>query len=184
MNNYRVFINTARFWIVFLSMMFFSTQIGAQENCSGRQILQAENCFGDDVNSDEKTLFDLINKYRLANGRGEVRLSAPLSMVANRRMLDLKQNLKVLTHSWSNCNYDIKDEKTWNCVTDSPKRLNSGYNGQGYETLYRTAMGRALPVPALDAWKKSTLHNSIILNLNTFKAVSYTHLTLPTKRIV
>jgi uncharacterized protein YkwD len=176
MNSYRVLINTTRLLLVALLMLFFFSQVTAQVNCSGSQILQATNCSGDDISSEEKSLFDLVNKYRIANGRSEVRLSAPLSMVANRRMLDLKQNLKVLTHSWSNCNYDIKDQKTWPCVTDSPQRLKSGYKGQGYETLYRTAMGRALPIPALDAWKKSTLHNSIILNLSTFKDLEWDEL--------
>lgn len=146
----------------------------AQSNsCVGPQIFKSSMCDGDSVSADEKALFEIVNKYRAANGRAELRLSEPLSKVANRRMLDLRQNLKVLTHSWSNCSYDVKDEKTWPCVTDAPKRLNSGYGGQGYETLFRTALGRALPVSALDAWKKSPLHNSIILNLEAFKDLEW-----------
>lgn len=139
-------------------------------------MLQANNCIGDEVSPEEKILLNLVNRYRVANGRSELRSSKPLSMVANRRMLDLKQNLKSLTHSWSDCKYDINDQKTWGCVTDSPQRLKSGYDGRGYETLYRTAMGRALSIPALDAWKKSTLHNSIILNLSTFKDLEWEEL--------
>lgn len=176
MNNYQAIINTTRLLLVVLIVLFFFSQVTAQANCTGSQILHATNCFGDDLSSEERALLDLVNKYRVANGRSEVRLSVPLSMVANRRMLDLKQNLKVLTHSWSNCRYDINDQKTWPCVTDSPQRLKSGYAGQGYETLYRTAMGRALPVSALDAWKKSTLHNSIILNLSIFKNMDWEEL--------
>lgn len=161
---------------VIFSTLFLSSLTVAQPNCSGNQILQAAKCNGDDVNLEEKLLFDLVNKYRVANGRPEVKLSSPLGMVANRRMLDLKQNLMFLTHSWSDCKYDISNQKTWGCVTDSPKRLNSGYDGQGFETLYRTAMGRALPIQALDAWKKSTLHNSIILNLSNFKDLEWEEL--------
>lgn len=149
------------------------SQFYAQVNCTGTQVLQAPQCNGDEVSSEEKVLLELVNRYRVANGRSELRLSNPLSIVANRRMLDLKQNFKTLTHSWSNCKYDINDQKTWPCVTDSPQRLRSGYDGQGYETLFRTAMGRALPIPALDAWKKSTLHNSIILNLDIFKDLEW-----------
>jgi hypothetical protein len=37
-------------------------------------------------------------------------------------------------------------------------------------------MGRALPVSALDAWKKSPLHNSIILNQDTFKSLEWDEL--------
>lgn len=154
----------------------FCSQISAQANCTGTKILQGASCAGDEVSQEEMVLYDLVNRYRVANGRSELRLSRPLSMVANRRMLDLKQNQKVLTHSWSNCKYDLNDQKSWPCVTDSPERLKSGYDGKGYETLFRTAMGRALPIPALDAWKKSPLHNSIILNLSMFKDLEWEEL--------
>lgn len=154
----------------------FCSTIYPQTNCTGTQILQARSCVGDEASADEKALLDLVNTYRVANGRRELRLSDPLSMVANRRTLDLKQNLKSLTHSWSNCKYDINDQKTWPCVIDSPRRLRSGYDGDGYETLYRTAMGRTIPIQALDAWKRSPLHNSIILNQNSFVAIEWEEL--------
>lgn len=162
-------------FLLFLIMVSASHGL-SQIPCFGGQIFQPMTCAGDDVVEDEKVLFALVNKYRVANGRTELKLSTPLSMVANRRMLDLKQNLKSLTHSWSDCKYDVSDQKTWPCVADSPLRLKSGYIGQGYETLYRTAMGRALPITTLDAWKRSTLHNSIILNLSTFKDMEWDEL--------
>jgi len=87
--------------------------------------------------------------------------------------MDLMQNIKSFTHSWSNCPYDINNEKTWGCIIDAPQRLNSGYKGQGYETLYHTLNGNATPDLALDAWKKSTLHNSIILNLGMFEGMAW-----------
>lgn len=145
----------------------------AQANCTGKQALTAANCAGDANSSEEKSLFQLVNKYRAANSRPELRLSTSLSMLANRRVLDLKLNIKTLTHSWSNCFYDIKDEKTWPCVIDAPKRLNSGYQGQGYETLYRASAGNPSPMLALDAWKKSSLHNSIILNMGIFQDMAW-----------
>jgi len=123
-----------------------------------------------DANSaDEKTLFDLVNSYRRASERPPVRLSQSLSIVANRRMLDLEQNLKTLTHSWSDCKYELSDSKTWHCVTNAPRKLKCGYTGDGYETLYRRSKGDATPVLALTEWKKSQLHNSIILNEGMFK---------------
>jgi hypothetical protein len=128
---------------------------------------------GDAVFADEQALFDLIAKYRTANGKPIAKLSTSLSTVANRHLLDLKLNLITFTHSWSNCPYDIKTEKTWPCVIDAPRRLNSGYNGQGYETLYVTTTGKAAPQLAIDAWKKSELHNSIILNLGMFASISW-----------
>lgn len=145
----------------------------AQGNCTGAQIFSSSNCRGDEISAEEKNLIEIVNKYRVANGQSELRASTSLSMVANRRMLDLKQNLKTLTHSWSNCPYELSDKKTWKCLENSPERLNSGYKGQGYETLYRTSKGRATPVAALDAWKKSSLHNSIILNGGIFKDMNW-----------
>jgi hypothetical protein len=150
-----------------------STLILAQGGCTGAQVLNAKNCGGDTNSPEEQSLFQLVNKYRAANNRPELRLSSSLSMLANRRLLDLKLNVKTLTHSWSNCPYDIKDEKTWPCVIDAPRRLNTGYKGQGYETLYRTVTGRASPSLALEAWEKSNLHNSIILNLGMFKDMTW-----------
>lgn len=146
-----------------------ASKVLGQSACSGGQILTAKSCAGDLNSAEEKALFQLVNDYRAASRLPAVRLSQSLSIVANRRMLDLKQNLKTLTHSWSNCRYDLKDENTWHCVTEAPRKLNSGYSGQGYETLYRAGKGSVSPVVALDAWKKSPLHNSIILNGGMFK---------------
>jgi len=159
--------------ITLIFVFVFCAHHSAQASCAGGQIFNSGNCRGDEISTEEKNLIEIINKYRVANGRSEVQNSSSLSMVANRRMLDLRQNLKRLTHSWSNCSYDIKDQKTWPCVADAPQRLNSGYNGQGYETLFRTSFGRATPVAALDAWKKSPPHNSIILNDGMFKDLSW-----------
>ena len=156
---------------IFCIAMFawFAGPAHAQENCAGGQIFTAAACAGDGNSADEKALLELVNKYRAANGRAALPLSASLSKLGNRRMLDLRHNVKRLSHSWSNCPYNMADEKTWPCVIDAPKRLNSGYSGQGYETLYYTSTGTVSPGTALDAWKKSSLHNSIILNQDVFK---------------
>ena len=140
-----------------------------QPACKGKDLFYSYTCAGDTNSGDETALFDLVNKYRVASGQPELRLSPPLSKLANRRLLDLQQNMRVMTHSWSNCPYDIKDESTWPCVIEAPKRLNSGYIGEGYETLYRVQTGKATAALALEAWKKSSLHNSIILNQGMFK---------------
>ena len=141
----------------------------AQTQCTGKDALTAKVCAGDANSPDEQALYDLVNKYRAANGLPAIRLSPSLSMVGNRHIIDLVQNVRSFTHGWSNCPYDINIEATWPCVSDSPKRLNSGYSGQAFETLYRTAGGKATPTQALEAWKKSKLHNSIILNLDGFR---------------
>lgn len=155
--------------VVIVLVWCFSSNIYAQPACTGKQIFTSRACAGDATSADEQTLFELVNKYRAANGQPQLRLSSSLSMVANRRMLDLKQNTRVLTHSWSNCPYDIAVQTTWPCVLDAPEKFNSGYKGQGFETLYSTTTGKVVPRLAVEAWSKSTLHNSIILNLATFK---------------
>ncbi len=143
--------------------------IYGQVQCNGSQVFSEKSCAGDQMSEDEQVLFDIVNKYRAANGQTTAKFSSSLSMVANRHLIDLRINVKSFTHSWSNCPYDIKNDKTWPCIIDAPKRLKSGYSGQGYETLYVTSTGKATPQLALEAWKKSALHNSIILNRDIFK---------------
>ncbi len=150
-----------------------STLLSGQIQCNGSQLFTEKSCIGDQISSDERTLLDLVNKYRTANGKAAAKPSDSLSIVANRHLLDLKLNVRSFTHSWSDCPYDIKNEKTWPCIIDAPKRLKSGYIGQGYETLYVTSTGKATPQLALDAWEKSTLHNSIILNQDLFKGLPW-----------
>lgn len=161
--------------VVLLSVAAFNVNEYAQspENCTGTSIFTARNCSGDNLSPDEQTLFDTINKYRTENGLPAVKLSASLSMVANRRVLDLNQNMKTITHSWSNCPYDIGDKKTWPCQIESPRHLNSGYTGDGYETLYGTTNSRVDLGSALAAWKKSEMHSSIILNKGMFESMPW-----------
>ena len=160
-----------RFLLIVAAFLITAPVVPAlgQAACDGKQLFTAEACAGDAVSDEEKTLFDLVNKYRRSQNKTELKISPSLSRLANRRMLDLKFNVKKLTHSWSNCPYLISDQKPWGCVIDAPTRLKTGYPGQGYETLYRTTTGQVTPDAAIAAWKKSQLHNSIILNLETFR---------------
>jgi uncharacterized protein YkwD len=151
----------------------FGVAASAQDKCRGTAIFVSLSCVGDAVSSKEMELFNAVNAYREANGQPPVRLSESLSRLGNRRTLDLVQNMKMLTHSWSNCRYDFKDEATWPCLSGSPARLNSGYNGKGYETIYRTSKNEVDPGLALEAWKKSDLHSSIILNKGMFAAMPW-----------
>ncbi|MBS1793993.1 MAG: CAP domain-containing protein [Acidobacteria bacterium] len=145
----------------------------AQANCGGNAALTEKKCPGDELTATEKELFKMINDYRAANNLPPVALSESLSLVANRHLLDLANNVRTFTHGWSNCPYDLKDEKTWGCVFDAPKRLKAGYDGNGYENLYRNLNGAATPALALDAWKKSQFHNNLILNLDVWKDTKF-----------
>lgn len=147
-----------------------------QTPCDGTKVFTEKVCDGDIVSPDEKALYDLVIKYRATKGLAAPKLSNALSMLANRHLIDIKSNLKSFTHSWSNCPYDIKDDKTWHCISDAPKRLGTGYSGKGYETLYVTAETKANINLALDKWKGSTLHNSIITNQGMFKDLAWDEL--------
>jgi len=160
--------------LFFICLCFISIQsIFAQSNCTSTTLFTEKKCSGDEVNADEKELFKIINEYRTQNNLPPVSLSDALSLVANRHLLDLNWNLKYLTHGWSNCPYELKNEKTWDCVFTSPQRLGTNYTGRGYENLYRNLNGNAVPSLALEAWKKSPMHNNLILNLDIWKETKF-----------
>jgi len=159
--------------IIVLFISAGSIIVNAQSTCDGKQIFTAAACSGDAVSPDEKALFDLVANYRASKNLPAAKISLSLSKLANRHLIDIKVNLKAFTHSWSNCPYDIKDEKTWPCIIDAPKRMNSGYNGQGYETIYVTTELKANVNLVIEAWKKSTLHNSIMTNQGMFKDMAW-----------
>lgn len=162
--------------VVLLLLTAVSADIRAQTVCDGAKVFTEKVCSGDTVSPDEKALYDLVVRYRATKGLPAPKLSTSLSMLANRHLIDIKNNLKSFTHSWSNCPYDIKDDKTWHCISDAPKRLNTGYNGKGYETLYVTAETKANINLALDKWKGSPLHDSIITNQGMFKDLPWDEL--------
>jgi uncharacterized protein YkwD len=166
--------NKVLIFVFGISALFFLHQTNyAQKICDGKQLFSEKNCAGDALDAREKELFHLINEYRAQNKLPALVLSDDLSIVANRHLLDLNINVKSLTHGWSNCQYDIKNESTWDCVLKAPKRLGVNYQGNGYENLYRNFSAVATPALALEAWKKSTLHNSLILNLEAFKDLKW-----------
>lgn len=160
--------------ILLFCLIFLCVQIHfAQDNCSGNKLFTEKKCAGDEISQPERELFRIINEYRAENKLPPIALSEPLSFVANRHLLDLNLNIKFLTHGWSNCPYDIKKEDTWNCIFESPKRLKAGYTGQGFENLYRNLNANATPSAALEAWKKSPMHNNLILNLDIWKGTKF-----------
>src|SRR5689334_11630372 len=111
---------------LFLSLCLFLIGfqcIFAQSNCSGTALFTEQKCPGDEISATERELFRIINDYRAQNKLPPVTLSEPLSLVANRHIIDLTVNVKYLTHGWSNCPYDLKKEDTWGCLFESPQRL-------------------------------------------------------------
>lgn len=156
-------------FFVFITLFCISKQISAQEKCTGADVYSAKICTGDDSNHDETELFRLINEYRKQNKLPEVRESKTLHLVANRHLIDLNFNLKKLTHSWNDCDFDFNNSKSWKCIYDAPKKFDPAFSGTGYENVYYNSKGKFSPAEALEAWKKSPLHNAAILNSDVFK---------------
>lgn len=156
-----------------LAIFFFQPAAFAQKTCDGKQLFSEKSCAGDTLDAREKELFQLINEYRAQNRLPPLALSEALSVVANRHLLDLNINVKSFTHGWSNCPYDIKNANTYDCVLKAPKMLGVKYDGNGYENLYRNLTTAATPPLALEAWKKSELHNAMILNTNIFQRLKW-----------
>lgn len=118
----------------------------------------------DNLQPEEVKLFNLVNEYRAENGLPPIRASKALTLVANRRVLDLAENIGRVTHDWSDASYSGNPDVMWN----APQRLDTGYPGRGYENV-TGYLGFDTPnmtaEKALDNWKNSNAgHREVILN--------------------
>ncbi|MGA1283721.1 MAG: CAP domain-containing protein, partial [Prochlorothrix sp.] len=95
------------------------------------------NVAGDHLSPEELKLYNLINQYRNQNGLPSIAASRALSLVANRHVQDLSENVGYLTHAWSDAPYSAGDPSTYPSMWLAPQRFNTGYNGYGYENAYR-----------------------------------------------
>lgn len=158
---------------LFLFIHCFFIQLSAQKKCGANEIYAKKECAGDETVKAESDLFRLINEYRKQNNLPEVPESKFLHLIANRHLLDINLNLKKLTHSWSDCEFDFNNSQTWKCILDAPKKFDPAFTGSGYENVYYNSTGKFTPAEALDGWKKSPLHNAAILNQDTFKEMKW-----------
>ncbi|HBL59200.1 MAG TPA: hypothetical protein DDZ80_11985 [Cyanobacteria bacterium UBA8803] len=106
---------------VILSIFFSLKAIAAspsdrQQECTGEDVLTANSCVGDSLESEEAKLYELVNQYRSEYGLPPIPFSPSLSIVANRHVRDLEENIGSLTHAWSNCYYDGSDPNSWYCI--------------------------------------------------------------------
>ncbi len=157
---------------IFTYLCLFSGNALTATDCNNQQILSLDSCIGDNVDSEETTLYNLVNEYRAEKGLPVISLSPALSLVANRHVRDLQENAGTLTHSWSNCVYDSSDSSTYPCMWEAPQRLGTSYTGNGYENAYSSSSS-VTAVGALEDWKQSNLHNEVILNQSTWKDITW-----------
>jgi hypothetical protein len=140
--------------------------------CRGQMILTAEHCWGDGSEVGEDWLYHLINEYRAQYGLPAIPRSPSLTLVANRHVLDLAQNMGYLTHSWSNCPYNSSDRRTFRCAWEAPQRLGTAYRGRAFENAHYNSTG-ATAESAFRGWQTSPEHNALILNSGPWRKKSW-----------
>lgn len=133
----------------------------------------------DGLESEEFKLLNLVNEYRMQNGLAPIPASKALTTVANRHVQDVAENLQITVgdsrnpHSWSWGPFDLSDSSTYPNMWEAPQRLNTGYPGIGYENFYLTTANSIDAEDALEAWKNSPGHNSVILNQNIWSDLTW-----------
>lgn len=138
------------------------------ETCRGKAILDADQpCPGDSWEQEEEKLYQLINDYRVQHGLPVVSRSPRLTLVANRHVRDMVENLGYFTHSWSDCDYDANDPDTYACSSRAPRRLGTGFRGKAYENAHFNPAG-ATAESAFAGWSRSRDHNALMLNLSNW----------------
>ena len=146
------------FVLIFLFVLFFS------------------KVFSQQLNQEEKKLYDLIMDYRKSKGLSKIPLSKSLTYVAQTHVNDLMLNRpdqgKCNLHSWSNkgkwspCCY-TDDHAKAECIWSKPREL-TNYQGNGYEisSWYSDIISAE---KALKIWKSSSGHNALIINNSIWK---------------
>jgi hypothetical protein len=162
--------------LVLSGIILLFQKMADAEECRGPKILSVKHCNGDELESEEKNLHQMINQYRAQYQLSSIPSSPSLNLVANRHVRDVAENHDLYSrsglhwiHGWSNCPYDAYDTHTLPCMWEAPKRLRTPYPGMGFEIFcgspdakYRHFIMTA--DYALNTWKKSSHHREVILN--------------------
>ena len=134
--------------------------------------------FAQQLSKDESELYNLVMTYRKSKGLPRIPLSKSLTFVAQTHVKDLEenyeQNEQCNFHSWSNqgkCKAVCytSDHAQAKLMWSKPKELTS-YTGNGYEIAFaENEEYLADAEHALESWKLSKAHNSVILNKEKWK---------------
>jgi hypothetical protein len=133
----------------------------------------------------ERSLYDLINKYRASVRLPDVPLSSSLTYVAQMHARDMADNVVTDNlcnlHSWSDkgdwtaCCY-TSDHKKAECMWEKPMEL-TNYQGYGYEIGYWNDFHyedkSLIANDALEGWKESKGHKEVIINRGMWKKMSW-----------
>lgn len=133
-----------------------------------------------ELNKEEKYLYDLLMSYRKSNSLPEIALSPSLTYVAQQHVKDLESNKpdtgKCNLHSWSS-----NGKWTAMCYTsDHAKAKNmwskpielTHYPGRGYE-IASMSSDSITAKEAIQLWKASSGHNAVMINQGIWKNVQW-----------
>jgi len=148
----------------FASMMLVTTNVvQAEVECHGPQILREKNCVGDGLEPKEATLYEMINAYRAEFGLPKIPFSPSLTMLANRHVRDLEENVGFSVRGWSDCSYNPHNPATLACIQQAPQRLGTAYPGAAFELTYATGY-KVVPEAALHNWQQMSHTRNILLS--------------------
>lgn len=127
-----------------------------------------------DPSPDTRSLVQVVNDYRVAEGLPAIRVSRSLTIIAQKHVDDLERNAPAngvcILHSWSNkgpwtpCCY-TEDNAQAGCMWNKPREItNDVYDSNGYEIAMGLRGGRATTQGALEAWRGSPAHLAVVLN--------------------
>lgn len=141
-----------------------------------------DNC----MSPDDVELYNLLNTYRVQNGRTALPPSFWLGATAQWKIWDRNNNPGAVsgqcsTHSWSN---NPPPGVFWSpvCWTGSqsgemwfkPREISAGvYTGHSFE-LTADAGGLQTPAQALAQWQNSPAHNPVILQQGAWAGITFT----------
>jgi|HigsolmetaAR202D_1030399.scaffolds.fasta_scaffold00118_26 hypothetical protein len=155
-----------------------------------REIQQQKALPGTTISGDEYRMAQLVNLYRAEYQLPEVPLSTSLTEVAQLHVRDLanydvvsqtdQRGLACSLHSWSTngewtpvcyTRDNAYAEQMWN----KPYEITHGiYSGYGFEIAMGAKNGYvARPDAAVEAWKNSPLHNAVMINSDSWAALTW-----------
>lgn len=154
---------------IFFALLALCTPAGAQTDTSLRA-----------MNQRETELYKLIMEYRQKKNLPEIAVSPSLTKVAQIHVRDLNADppdSRCGMHSWSSngpwkavC-YN-KSGKGPSLMWSKPSEL-TPYTGNGYEIAFMSSDTAFTAEDALNLWKTSSGHNSVIINLGVWKDANW-----------
>lgn len=138
-----------------------------------------------ELSSDEMQLYNLLMSYRKSKGLKKIAISPALTYVAQTHARDMYHYYREVPrgcnmHSWSShgawskCDY-YPDHRNAEGMWNKPREL-TDYCGNGYEianSYEPPTSGVLSPKQALEGWKSSPGHNAVMVNINSWKSVSW-----------